>query len=247
MPTQETVGNLTAAAVKRALAAASDPTRATHSLGFFKTGPGEYGEGDTFIGVTVPSQRHVAKQYRDLSLAQVGRLLASPIHEHRLTGLLILVQQFDRETDPSGRRALVEFYLAHLAAANNWDLVDLSAPKILGQHLIGHKRERAMLTDMARSSDLWRRRVAVLATLPLIKRGETKEIMRLARMLLADQEDLMHKAVGWMLREVGKVEPQTLDAFLDRQATKMPRTMLRYAIERMPEAKRKGYLNRRSQ
>ena len=200
----------TAAMVKAELNALGKPEKAAQLSRFFKTGPGEYGEGDRFIGIKVPEQRRVAKRHGNIALAEIDHLLASPIHEHRLTGLLVLVAQFTKSREASYRREIVGFYLSHLGRVNNWDLVDLSAPKILGEHLVRHPDERAMLSAMAKSDNLWKRRVAVLATLPMIKQGRFDELMALAEALLTDPHDLMHKAVGWMLREVGKVDSAVL-------------------------------------
>jgi len=230
--------------IKAELAALGSPEKAKHSARFFKTGPGEYGEGDVFIGVTVPNQRMIAKRYRALPLAEIGPLITSRVHEHRLTGLLVLVEQFARNQHTPSRREIVDYYLQHLDRVNNWDLVDLSASKILGAHLLQHPEEREILFTLAGSSDLWRRRVAVLATLPMIKTGRFDELLTLGETLLGDPHDLMHKAVGWMLREVGKVDLSVLDGFLEKHASTMPRTMLRYSIERMEPARRRHFMNR---
>ncbi len=239
-----TATNGNAAKVKAELGALGSPEKAAHLSRFFKTGPGGYGEGDRFIGVRVPEQRRVAKRHGDLPLKEIGRLMASPIHEHRLTGLLILVAQFAKSLRDSSRREIVDFYLSRLARVNNWDLVDLSAPKILGEHLARHPEERAMLNAMAESTNPWERRVAVLATWPMIKQGRFDELLVLAEALLTDTHDLIHKAVGWMLREAGKVDPAVLEDFLENHAGAMPRTMLRYAIERLEPARRRYFMGR---
>ncbi len=206
---------------------------------FFKTGPGEYGEGDRFLGVVVPDIRAVARRFRGVEIPQLAPLLRSPWHEERLLGLLMLVDRYQRGDDRGKARAY-RCYLAHLPSINNWDLVDLTAPNIVGAHLAG--RSPAPLHAWARSRNLWERRIALLATFHSIRRGRFEETLRLARRLLGDPEDLIHKAAGWMLREVGKRDVRTLEAFLRRHARRMPRTMLRYAIERLPERKRRGYL-----
>ncbi len=229
--------------VKAELDALGSPEKAAHLTRFFKSGPGEYGEGDRFIGVRVPEQRRIAKRYGGLPLEEIGRLMASPIHEHRLTGLLILVERFAKSQEASSRREIVDFYLSRLERVNIWDLVDLCAPKILGEHLVRCPEERAMLSAMAESTNLWERRVAVLATLPMIKQGRFDELLALAEALLTDTHDLMHKAVGWMLREVGKVDTTVLEDFLNKHAGAMPRTMLRYAIERLEPARRQYFMN----
>jgi 3-methyladenine DNA glycosylase AlkD len=233
-----------AADVRAELARFADPERAKSSARFFKTGPGEYGEGDRFLGVTVPVQRAVARQFHAIPLAQLDALLRSGVHEERLTALLILVRQYEAGTREE-QEERVRFYLANAKRVNNWDLVDSSAPRILGAHLL--TRDRAVLRRLARSKDLWERRIAVIATHAFIVAGESKDIFRLAEMLLDDKHDLMHKAIGWMLREVGKrVGLDALGTFLEAHATRMPRTMLRYSIERFPESERRAWLQRKA-
>ena len=210
---------------------------------FFKSGPGQYGEGDCFIGVTVPDQRLLAKRFRELPEAELAVLLDSKWHECRLTALLILVLQFDA-SKAERRSELVDFYLTKLDRVNNWDLVDSSAPKILGQHSLNVPSYRKCIEQLAASGQLWRERVAVLATHPHIKKRDFRLILKLATKFLGHEHDLMHKAVGWMLREVGKVDNSELIAFLDKHATKMPRTMLRYSIEKLTPAQREHYLGR---
>jgi 3-methyladenine DNA glycosylase AlkD len=231
-------------ALQRELREAASPERARISRTFFRTGPGEYGEGDRFQGASVPALRAIARRYQDLSFRDLDRLLMSPIHEKRLIALLILSGRFQR-SGPQERARLHRFYLARLSRVNNWDLVDLSAPTLVGEHLAG--RELALLTRLARSRDLWRRRVAMVATFGAIRRGDSRPALRIATMLLGDSHDLIHKAAGWMLREVGKrCSLVELRGFLDRHAATMPRTMLRYAIERLPETERKKYMRLRS-
>ena len=230
---------LTAAAVKRELRQHINEEKAAFFPRFFKSGKGDYGEGDKFLGVVVPDQRRVANAFRDLPMAEITKLLNDPFHECRLTGVLILVSQYER-ADDSDREPLVDFYLASLDQVNNWDLVDSSAHKILGDWLID--RPRKVLSTLADSGHLWRQRVAVIACLTLIKNGEFKEIKRLARLFLTHEHDLMHKAVGWMLREMGKQDEGELIQFLDRYARRMPRTMLRYAIEKLPKDVRSDYM-----
>lgn len=210
--------------------------------GFFKTAPGQYGAGDRFLGVTVPEQRRVARAHRDLPFDEIAKLLASPHHEDRLTGLLILVDRFNG-SDESTRRRCHVFYLKHLDRVNNWDLVDSTAPDLVGAALAG--RRLSLLDRLARSPNLWRRRVAMVATFHFTRAGDPKPALRMARRLLADDHDLMHKAVGWMLREVGKrASLPALEKFLAQNASRMPRTALRYAIERFPEVRRRAYLSR---
>ncbi|MBP5993663.1 MAG: DNA alkylation repair protein [Candidatus Moranbacteria bacterium] len=231
---------MTAENVKKELKKASDNGKVAVYQRFFKTGPGEYGEGDRFIGVTVPKQRIIAKKYQSLPLYAVAALLASSIHEHRLTGLLILTYRFPRASEGE-RQEIFDFYLSQTERINNWDLVDATAPTIVGEYLIG--RDCSVLKRLAVSDSLWERRIAILSTFAFIRRGRHKECFELAKILMRDQQDLMHKAVGWMLREVGKrCDEELLRGFLDQHAARMPRTMLRYAIERLPEPSRKHYL-----
>jgi 3-methyladenine DNA glycosylase AlkD len=230
--------SMNAETVQHALANLADPTIAEHSQRFFKTGPGEYGEGDRFRGVRVPILRTVARQFDPLSLSEVERLLHSPFHEDRLTALLILVRQFGRKG--ADRQAIYDLYRRNTAFINNWDLVDSSAPQIVGGFLAD--KPRAILDDLAISDSLWERRIAIMATMHFIKSGQFEDTLRLARVLLHDKEDLIHKAVGWMLREVGNRDRTVEEAFLAQTYRTMPRTMLRYAIEKFPEDKRKAYL-----
>jgi 3-methyladenine DNA glycosylase AlkD len=210
---------------------------------FFKTGPGEYGEGDYFLGVTVPDQRVIAKQFHDLPLAESKELFQSKWHECRLTALFILVLQFERAKEPR-RRELVEFYLKHLDRVNNWDLVDSSASKILGAYSLEAYEYRKCIEQLASSGHLWRERVAVIATQTQIKQGDFRQILQLAKRFLAHDHDLIHKAAGWMLREMGQVDEKPLIKFLDSNSSLMPRTMLRYAIEKLPPEQRKAYLRK---
>ncbi len=217
----------------------ADPEVATASQWFFKTGPGEYGEGDRFIGIRVPMLRKLAREHRDLPRRDVLKLLHSPIHEQRAVALLILVAQYERG-DKATRQEIYELYLGNLQQVNNWDLVDCSAHKIVGEHLA--LRSKRPLHRLARSRVLWERRVAIIATLTYIRVGAFDETFTIAEMLLDDQEDLIHKAVGWMLREVANRDRAAAEAFLRPRYKTMPRTMLRYAIERFPERRRKQYL-----
>lgn len=229
----------TAKAVAAALAALGSPQKAANSARFFKTAPGGYGHGDRFFGVTVPEQRRLVRRFRDLPLPEIARLLDHEVHECRLTALLVLADQY-RRGDAAARGAIAAFYLARLNRINNWDLVDASARDILGEHLV--QGERAVLYRLARSDTLWARRVAIIATHAFIRRGEYDDTLRIAELLLGDRHDLIHKAAGWMLREVANRAPAVAEAFLDRHAAMMPRTMLRYAVEKLPERKRKAYM-----
>jgi 3-methyladenine DNA glycosylase AlkD len=232
---------LSAAGVRRALAGRASPARAAASARFFKCGPGEYGAGDRFIGVTVPAQREVARAFAALPLAECRALLASPVHEHRLTAIVILIGQFER-ADEAGRARIYHLLLAARRALNNWDLIDTAAPRIFGAYLFDHPRERPRFERFLASRNIWERRIAVLTAGGLVRAGAPRLLLELAARSLGDRHDLMHKAVGWMLREVGHRDVALLRAFLDRHAPAMPRTMLRYAIERLPAAERTAYL-----
>jgi 3-methyladenine DNA glycosylase AlkD len=221
------------------LAAAADPERAKSSAWFFKTGKGQYGEGDRFIGISVPAQRRIALRYRELPFTGIARLLASPIHEHRFVALEILVARYEAGAT-ADREEVFQFYLSQTARINNWDLVDTSAPYIVGEHLRGSSKK--LLTELARSSSIWERRIAIVSTLSLIKSGDLKTTFSISEMLLGDKHDLIHKAVGWALREAGKVDPETLTGFLQRHYNALPRTTLRYAIEKFPLEERKRLL-----
>lgn len=226
--------------LKRDLKRHANSEKAAFFPRFFRAGKGEYGEGDKFLGVTVPHCRAVAKLHRDLSLKDVTLLLASPWHEERLTALFILVDHY-RKGDDDIRAEVFACYWKNRARVNNWDLVDSSAPHIVGTHLM--TRSRKPLHQLARARSLWDRRIAIIATQTFIRVGDLDETFALARVLLNDDHDLIHKAVGWMLREAGKKDPKRLEHFLDEHCTHMPRTMLRYAIEKLPPARRKFYLN----
>ncbi|HNW30265.1 MAG TPA: DNA alkylation repair protein [Spirochaetota bacterium] len=221
------------------LRALADPRQAEVLMRFFKTGPGQYGEGDRFLGIKVPAQRAVAKKHSGIPLGDVKKLLDSPIHEERLVSLMILIEKYNR-ADDAGRKEIVDLYLANTHNINNWDLVDLSAPQLLGRHL--HGGSMKPLKKLARSSSLWERRIALLSTHYFIKRGDYDMTLELAELLLEDDHDLIHKAAGWMLREVGKRDMEIEKGFLDKHAAAMPRTMLRYAIERFPEKMRRSYM-----
>jgi 3-methyladenine DNA glycosylase AlkD len=229
------------AAVRAELRRLADPRQAKNLQWFFKTGPGEYGEGDVFLGLRVPDLRRLARTHRDLPLPAVRSLLGSRFHEERMLALFILVLRYERGGEAE-REAVFRLYLGSLGAGrvNNWDLVDCSAPHIVGRHLLA--RDRRLLYRLAESGSLWERRVAVLATFWFVREGQFADSLRLAALLLADREDLIHKATGWMLREVGKRDRSSAAGFLRKHCRTMPRTMLRYAIERFPEARRQAYL-----
>ncbi len=227
------------AAIQQELANLADPGHAVSLQRFFKTGPGEYGEGDHFRGLRVPVLRQMAKKYRHLSLGATERLLQSPFHEDRLLGLFILIHQY-YQGDLALQGEIHRLYLKRRSFVNNWDLVDASAPHLIGHYL--NDRAKDLLTRLAVSGVLWERRMAIIATFHFIKQGNFDETLRVARLLLGDPEDLIHKAVGWMLREVGKRQAAVAETFLQAHYRRMPRTMLRYAIERLPKPRRQAYL-----
>ncbi len=228
--------------IKDSLDKLADPVEAPNKARFFKTGKGEYGEGDSFIGVSVPDQRKTAKQsYRQAELQDVEELLASPVHEHRLTGLLIFVEKYKRLKTVEEKKAYADFYLAHTRAVNNWDLVDSSAHYTLGDYLcvIG---DYSVLRKLANSKNLWEQRIAMLSTFAFIKAGDFKPAFEIADMLIFHPHDLIHKAVGWLIREAGNRDMVAEEEFLKTRYKTMPRTMLRYAIEKFPEGRRQMYL-----
>jgi 3-methyladenine DNA glycosylase AlkD len=235
---------VTLADLRAEIAACSDPARAEHSKRFFRTGPGEYGEGDVFLGLTVPKVRQLARKHRGLPERLVLSLLRSRFHEERLLALILMVHAFEKG-DPEDRARIFGTYLANRGFVNNWDLVDTSAPAIVGGYLLeegGAKSRPRLLEDLARSTGLWDRRIAMLATFRFIKADIHAPALRIAALLVDDREDLIHKAVGWMLREIGERDAAAEETFLRRHCRAMPRTMLRYAIEKFPEARRKAWL-----
>jgi 3-methyladenine DNA glycosylase AlkD len=239
------MGKPTFSSLARELEAAANPAQAAILQRFFKTGPGQYGAGDIFLGLKVPTTRAIAKKYRGLPLSGVERLLASRFHEFRLAGLLLLVDAYEQADNLKEKKVIFRFYLdsAKQGRINNWDLVDLSAPNIVGDYLLESGVGTSILEKLALSSNLWERRIAIVSTFAFIKAGQSAEVFRLARQLLSDQEDLIHKAVGWMLREAGKrAGEEGLIRFLDKETARMPRTALRYAIERLRPEQRAHYL-----
>ena len=227
------------AALEREVRKLANPTKAKSAAWFFKTGPGDYGEGDQFIGLTVPKQRGIARRFRELPLSDALKLLKSPVHEKRLIALFIMVEHY-RRGDEAARHRVYQAYLRNTKLVNNWDLVDSSAAQIVGAHLTD--KPRGILPKLARSQSLWERRISIIATYAFIKAGESRDTLKIAKLLLADEHDLIHKAVGWMLRELGNRDPAAERGFLDKHADTMPRTMLRYAIEKFPETERQRYL-----
>ena len=227
--------------VKNQLLKLGDPVRAVHSLRFFKTGKGQYGEGDKFIGCTVPQTRSVAAMYTNLTLNDVSKLLNDEIHECRLCALVILTNKYNKANELE-RYEILNFYLANTKRINNWDLVDISAHKIVGDWF-KNREDRSLLQELANSKLLWDQRIAIVTTYTFIRNNDFNETLMLSEKFLTHKHDLMHKACGWMLREVGKRDEATLTYFLDKHAHHMPRTMLRYTIEKFPEELRKHYLN----
>lgn len=217
-------------------------TKADFLARFFKAGPGEYAEGDKFLGVKVPDTRKVCRQFKDLNLAEIQKLLDSPFHEHRLGGVIILANKYPKSTE-SEKQQIFELYLKNLSEnkINNWDIVDVTCEHIVGAHL--QNTDRKLLYKLAKSSNLWERRVAIISTFRYIKSGDPATTIDIAKILLNDKHDLIHKAAGWMLREVGnRVDKMVLTDFLDKYAYEMPRTMLRYSIEKFPPDQRLHYM-----
>ncbi len=227
--------------IKKDFIKLENPTKAQILSGFFKTGKGQYGEGDVFLGITVPLQRKLACKYLNLKMSDIQKLLNSKIHEYRLTALFILIARYQK-SNLETKEKIVNFYLKNLKNINNWDLVDLSAPKILGHYL--QDKDKSLLYELAKSNNLWKRRISMLTTYTFIKNKQFDDTLKIAELLLNDKQDLIHKAVGWMLREIGKIDQKTEEMFLKKYYKIMPRTMLRYAIEKFPEEKRKYYLKK---
>ena len=230
-----------AADIQRELETYADPVKREYLPRFFKTGKGQYGEGDKFLGVVVPNTRQVAKQYKHEPFGVMATLLQSEWHECRLCALLMLVERF-KKSDEKGKKEIYDFYLSQTGRINNWDLVDLSAPGIVGEYL--KDKPRKDLYRLADSPLLWDQRIAVVSTYTLIKNGDFIDILALSERLLHHKHDLMQKAVGWMLREMGKRDKDLLVQFLEKHCRTMPRTMLRYAIEKFPEEERKEFMKR---
>lgn len=230
--------------LKKELKKFSSAKKTKASQWFFKTGKGQYGEGDVFWGIKVPDQRKVSRKFAGLSLQDIHKLLQSKVHEHRLTALFILVLQY-KKADKKTKQKIYDFYLKSTRNINNWDLVDSSASYIVGNYLLD--KPRNILYRLAKSKSLWERRISIIATAEFINHNQFEDTLKIAQLLLKDRHDLIHKAVGWMLREVGKRDLNTELRFLDQHYNAMPRTMLRYAIEKFSETKRKHYLKNRIQ
>ncbi len=230
---------MTVRQISKELQDVADPVIAEHSQRFFKTGKGEYGEGDKFLGIRVPVLRALAKKYKDASIREIQYLLQSKFHEERLFALFLLVQKFNK-SNTEDKKIVFNLYLKNTRYINNWDLVDCSAPAIVGGFL--ENKDRCLLYKLCRSKNLWERRMAVMATFAFIKNNQFSDTLSISELLIGDKEDLIHKAVGWMLREIGNRNPVAEKKFLKVHYKEMPRTMLRYAIEKFPENERLKYL-----
>lgn len=217
----------------------SDLKRAEINKRFFKTNEGEYGHGDIFIGISVPQCREIAREFLNFNFENIGRLLKDKVHEKRLIGLLILVENF-KKADEKNKEEIYNFYLKNLEGVNNWDLVDLSADKIIGNFLLD--KEKKILYELVQSDNMWERRISIISTFAFIRNNKFEDTFKISEMLLDDKEDLIHKAVGWMLKEIGKRDEEILEAFLEKHYRKMPRTTLRYAIEKFEKEKKNKYL-----
>ena len=218
---------------------AADDKQAEILKRFFKTGKGQYGEGDDFLGIKVPVNRKIVKNNLDLNTNELGLLLRSKYHEERLAALFVIVEKYSRASETE-KEEIFDFYMNNRKGINNWDLVDLSAPAVVGAYL--YNKDKSVLFEFAKSRSLWDRRIAVISTFYFIKKGEFDVTLQIAEILLKDKHDLIHKAVGWMLREIGKRDLRTEESFLEKYYKVMPRTMLRYAIEKFPQRKRQRYL-----
>lgn len=225
--------------IRKELNKFKNPEKAKIFQRFFKTGKGEYGEGDIFLGLTVPQQREVANKYTSATLEDLQNLLSNKFHEERLVALLMLIAKYKKENQEN-KKKLFEFYLRNTKNINNWDLVDLSAPNIVGDFLLD--KDKTILYDLAKSKNLWEKRISIISTMQFIRNNKFEETLRISEILLKDKHDLIHKAVGWMLRELGKKNIEQEEKFLKKFSKKMPRTMLRYSIEKFPEEKRRFYL-----
>jgi len=242
---QESTPSASLSALVKDLRDLKDESKSNILQRFFKTGPGQYGEGDVFWGIAVPISRRIAKKYSALSFLDVEILLKDKIHELRLVALLILVDKYQKAFNNKDKAAIVNFYLKNTKYINNWDLVDLSVYKIVGDYLLLEPSKLSVLDKLALSKNIWERRIAIVATYAFIKKGRSEETFKIAEQLLGDKHDLIHKAVGWMLREVGKrIDRDRLRQFLDKNLRAMPRTALRYSLEHFPENERREYLRR---
>lgn len=228
--------------IKEELQKKSNPEKIKILSKFFKTGKGEYGEGDKFIGLNVPANREVAIQNKDAEMSVISELLESDIHEERLCALLILVEKY-KKSDCEKKKDIFEYYIKQTKNINNWDLIDLSAPKIVGEYLL--EKDKSVLLAMSKSKSMWERRIAIVSTITFIKAGKYETTLEIAKILLEDKEDLIQKAIGWMLREAGKKEKKVLIEFLNEYHTKMPRTMLRYSLEKLEKEEKEYYMRKK--
>ena len=226
----------------KVLQSKANPEKAEINQRFFKTGKGQYGEGDIFLGLSVPESRKIAKQFSNISFKEISKHLQSKYHEERLTALLILVEKYQKSSKIN-KKQIIDFYLNNTKYINNWDLVDLTADKVLGHYLFNEK-DKSIIYNLVKSDNLWERRIAIISTFYFIKNNQFHDTLKISEQLLKDKHDLIHKAVGWMLREIGKRDEKVLENFLKKHYDTMPRTALRYAIEKFPEDKRNRYLKR---
>jgi 3-methyladenine DNA glycosylase AlkD len=229
--------------IQQELLSLKNPKKVPLYQSFFKTGKGQYGEGDVFLGINMPTQRVIAKKYLNLSIGEVEQVLHSRIHEQRMVAVVIWTYQFEKADDET-RKKIYDAYLRNTRWINNWDLVDVTTPRIVGIYQWKHPEERKVLYRFAKSVNLWERRIAILATSAFIRNNDFEDVLNISEILLTDKHDLIHKAVGWMLREVGKKDQSVEEKFLKKYYKTMPRTMLRYAIERFDEGKRKFYMRK---
>ena len=229
--------------IKQDMQKLANPEKAKIYLRFFKTGKGHYGEGDQFLGLSMPQQRILAKKYVNLSLGEIQVLISSPIHEHRMTALIILTYKYEK-ADEDTKKEIYELYIKNYNCINNWDLVDVTAPRIVGEYLLDRKSKRRILYEFALSDHLWKKRIAIISTFTFIRNNEFQDTINISEILLEDKHDLIHKAVGWMLREMGKIDEKPLLNFLDKHYKIMPRTMLRYSLEKLSEEQRKHYMKK---
>ncbi len=229
--------------IKEELQSHANLEKAKIYLRFFKTGKGHYGEGDQFIGLTMPEQRKIAQKYMNINIQDLTPLVTSPTHEYRMTALLILTYKYKKANEDT-KKEIYDFYIKHYACINNWDLVDVTAPNIVGEYLLDRKSRRRILYEFATSDHLWKKRIAIISTFTFIKNEDFQDTINIAEILLEDKHDLIHKAVGWMLREMGKKNEKKLLDFLDKYHKTMPRTMLRYSLEKLDQDKKDFYMGR---
>lgn len=225
--------------IKQELDKLANPKKARILQSFFKTGKGQYGEDDIFLGIVVPEQRKIAKKYQNIPLSELSKLINSNVHEYRLTGFMLLTYKFEKKEN---QKEIFDFYIKYHKYANNWDIIDVTAPKIIGRYLFD--KDKSILYKFARSKELWEKRIAIISTMTFIQNNKFEDTIKISEILLNDNHDLIHKAVGWMLREVGKRDIELLRLFLKKHYHKMPRTMLRYAIEKFDENERKEWLKK---